>query len=111
ARVYWARLLRKEPYPPDISILTVYLSTTVVLRLIGVRTVYRMAPTSLLRTRSRLHLTSSAVISLPLWNLTPWRRLKVQLLPPSSDLKLSARTGSISSLALPVTSGWAISPG
>ena len=32
-------------------------------------------------TRSSEYFTSSAVISRPLWNFTPWRSLKVKVLP------------------------------
>ena len=37
--------------------------------------------------------TSSAVIGLPLWNLTSWRSLKVQTVPSLLGDQLSASTG------------------
>ena len=37
--------------------------------------------------------TSSAVISLPLWNITPWRSVMTMVLPPSSSRSLSASIG------------------
>ena len=43
--------------------------------------------------RSMEATTSSAVISLPLWNFTPLRILKVQTVPSSLGFQLSARTG------------------
>ena len=43
--------------------------------------------------RSRLYLTSSEVISSPLWNLTPWRRWNTVVVS-SITSQLSARPGT-----------------
>src|SRR5262245_13472463 len=44
--------------------------------------------------------TSSATSSRPLWNLTPWRSLKVQRRAPSAAVHESARSGTTSRLML-----------
>src|SRR6266581_9197820 len=43
---------------------------------------------------SQVHWTSFAVKGLPSCHLTPWRNLKVSCLPSSSQLQLSARSGT-----------------
>src|ERR1700733_7740218 len=43
--------------------------------------------------RSRLYLTSCAVTLAPLWNVTPERRLNVQVRPLDETVQLVARSG------------------
>ena len=44
--------------------------------------------------RSNEATTSAAVSGVPSWNLTPWRILNVQVLPPLEAAQLSARIGT-----------------
>ena len=53
-------------------------------------------------TRSQFHLTSSAVSSLPSWNLMPLRRWKMYVLPPSWISQFSAASG----LMVGLSGGW-----
>src|SRR6266851_7504456 len=46
--------------------------------------------------RSKLNLTASALKSVPSWNLTPFRRLNVQVRPSDEACHFSARAGSTS---------------
>src|SRR3954454_10258431 len=52
--------------------------------------------------RSQFHLTSSAVRSLPSWNLMPLRRWKTYVLPPSWTSHPSAASG----LMVGLSGGW-----
>jgi hypothetical protein len=53
-------------------------------------------------TRSQFHLTSSAVSSLPSWNLMPLRMWKTYVRPPSWTSQCSAASG----LMVGLSGGW-----
>ncbi len=59
--------------------LTVYLSTTSTLSSCGGYCAIGTPGSGGLACRSIEYLTSSAVISLPSWNLTPWRSFQIQV--------------------------------
>ena len=52
----------------------------------------------MLNQRSKLKQTAAALKSVPSWNFTPWRSLKVQTLPSGSCSQLSARPPSSSAV-------------
>src|SRR5450631_2230487 len=93
----WERLLKSDPCGLTRFNLSVYGSTTST----------EVMPETNARAcdlasfiRSRLNLATSAFQSLPSWNLTPWRSLKVAVV--SSSCQDVARSGS----ALMLPSAW-----